>query len=1279
MKSKKIFKGFLELWKNLDKSKKERQLEKSLIRPILEMLDFVYVEDSDKGPCYEIVPTLTTHTGDKREPDYALFSSRDDFEQARAHKDYFFEFTIGVGDAKRWDVNLDKKPTSRGRSPSLQIIEYLIESKKRYGFLTNGKKWRIYRTASAEALLRPDIFLEMDLESIALATETKLRAWHISRRAENKFDINNERIFWLAHFILLFGPSAFTGDGTTGYVGTQLLEKLYIQSMNQRVEMQEDLKHRVFYALEIVCNAFYKCPHWKGKTPPSTDELQELFSTGLIFLYRILFILNAESRQLLDSAQYRSMSFSRLAERIRQEKRYITKLVEDLEYTYWRNIKKIFQVLSEKEAARRIGITHYDGGLFDNQARFQKNLNLWKVDDESLFFLIGRLLYANIMLGKVEQERQIDYGALEVRHLGSIYEGLLEYRLSHNSDDNTLFLYIDSSVRKKTGTYYTPDYIVDYIVDQTLRPLVEDCNNWEDVLKVKVLDPAMGSGHFLIAAIDYLAGAIHARPDEIIPPQFETDDETDELIIWKRIVAESCIYGVDVNPLAVELAKLSVWLTTVNKGKALSFLNHHLRCGNSLLGTHLNELESEPLKIRNNQGVRTGAQDQTTLTNFIERKIGKIAKSAQEIAEASPVLAEGIALLKKRYEQEVTNPMSSLRTLADIWMNQWFCEGGKTSKTRKLIARDYQSFVKKATKNNLQSTILKEKPRRYFHWEIEFPEVFAAKNEKGFDAIIGNPPYGVLSRRQIEQDIENDLWFLRECGFYEMVMKGSLNLFPLFIVRCLHLLKQNGQFSMIVPTALLGSGQSYGLRNWFLESKSSEHRVPIQDAQLIGIDVFPQKDNRELRVFKDAKQATCIFHVIGAHSPSHQIQIRTHPGRDFAKNGAVYEITPSQILSLDPDSAVIPYGIDRVGRGLALRLPKVKKFVELGTVARVFHGEFHLTDAKRRGLISETPIGEAPLLIRGAHVGRYYLQKAKQGTELYVNLDVLDKTIKKSRKRTKLSDPEKSRIIFQQSAPADNYRRIIATCVEPPTYCGNTINYVTDNKGQDIYAILAVLNSTISEWRFRLTSGTNHVNAYEIERTLIPSYKIDWDLRDGNEIEDRTEYIDSFLTSLENGKSQELHLKLKTSISRNRNNEYWPNMIHDGFASLGRWLNKLGQERQNKIKYFVDWLDDYFLTSTDEWKGKSKFRIFHNLDFKDFYSMCQRNSKSIGRKDFDSVEIHGQLKKEFGKTLREVKSLLKKSSTAEDIINDLLFDMMQLTKPERKTVKTGSGTRIPTA
>ena len=225
----------------------------------------------------------------------------------------------------------------------------------------------------------------------------------------------------------------------------------------------------------------------------------------------------------------------------------------------------------------------------------------------------------------------------------------------------------DKGERKATGSYYTPDYIVRYIVENTLAPLCES-KTVDEILSLKILDPATGSGHFLVGVVDYLAEELITHPDA--PYITETTDAETELAYWRRRVVESCVYGVDLNPMAVELAKLSLWLHTVAKGEPLSFLDHHIRCGNSLIGAKIENLSNLP-ELKKSR--RSASQSQTEIlmefpfTDRVATAIGHYLL----IEEIESRTAEQIHAKEDKLET-AQKMLRSHKGVANLWTSVYF-------------------------------------------------------------------------------------------------------------------------------------------------------------------------------------------------------------------------------------------------------------------------------------------------------------------------------------------------------------------------------------------------------------------------------------------------------------------------------------------------------------------------------------------------------------------------------------------------------------------------------
>jgi len=415
----------------------------------------------------------------------------------------------------------------------------------------------------------------------------------------------------------------------------------------------------------------------------------------------------------------------------------------------------------------------------------------------------------------------------------------------------------DKSQRKKTGSYYTPEYIVSYIVGETLGPLVDEIKQGlkeertalegeihrargenrrlleqqrddllkkarERVLDLKVLDPAMGSGHFLVSACDYLARRIAELEAELT--EKETEEAVQEL---KRTVAIRCLHGVDLNPLATELAKLSLWLHTVAKGKPLSFLDHHLRTGNSLIGVTVRELERPP----------SGKPGEIGLwESKIREELGKAIRHLAFIKEATSDSRTDIEAKKKHWEL-VNTWIGKYKQAANVWLST--CFGSKVSDG------DYQQVLETAAGGKLEQVsavsffhkaqeIATEK--RFFHWELEFPDVFFDRFGRplanpGFDAVIGNPPY--VRQEQIK---ESKSCFKTAFETYT----GVADLYIYFYEKSHRLLRQGGHFGMITSNKFIRAAYGEKLKAFLAKEVTIEAIIDFGDLPVFpGVSAYP--------------------------------------------------------------------------------------------------------------------------------------------------------------------------------------------------------------------------------------------------------------------------------------------------------------------------------------------------------------------------------------------------------------------------------------------------------
>ena len=791
----------------------EPQTERRFIQPLLEQL----------GHIFDVQLALQTSRGTKR-PDYAFFASRDTRDAAQPHinTNQFFNTALAIGDAKAWSRNLDRKTQGGGdpfnnQNPNYQIDFYLRGADKDWGILTNGRQWRLYHRQTSYRL---DSFYEVDLAVLL---------------SENG-DLDSFRYFYN-----LFRRDAFIPDPS----GTSFLDLILGESQQYTVGVSDDLKNRVYDALRLLIDGFLEFPrNGLDRANPPLDEIQ---TNSLILLYRILFILYAESRDLLplDNRNYAvQYSLNHLASDIHE------RLDGDIAFApganlSWTRLRQLFTLINDGWEDH---IPQYNGGLFNPEQH--PFLERHVIADDILAQVIE-------LLTRTEQGERITYRDLNVSHLGAIYEGLLEYQpkiadqdlviVSNRGSEKVepksspdqevaysegdVYLLTDKSERKATGSYYTPDYIVRYIVENTLAPLCEG-KTVDEILSLKILDPATGSGDFLVGVVDYLAEELITHPDA--PHMTETASEETELAYWRRRVVESCVYGVDLNPMAVELAKLSLWLHTVAKGEPLSFLDHHIRCGDSLIGAKIENLSNLP-ELRTNRRNTSETQTEILMEFPFTDRVATAIGHYLLIEEMESRTADQIHA--KEHQLDIAQQMLHLhKGVANLWTSVYF--GNDVSQSdyhqalNALHSRDTNALENLPFYRRAQGIATEKK---FFHWEIEFPEVFRdrfgrEKDNPGFDAVIGNPPY-------VRESGNKPLFeFIQKAEPFRLHYQGKTDIYFYFIMQGIWLLKSNKLLGYIVPANWLEAVSSQKLRI-FLQSEAKVRKLVVFDDLPVFEDV----------------------------------------------------------------------------------------------------------------------------------------------------------------------------------------------------------------------------------------------------------------------------------------------------------------------------------------------------------------------------------------------------------------------------------------------------------
>jgi len=839
---------------------REQGLEGHWFRPILRQLGHVFVPEPT-------VPGLNT---DAKRPDYVFFADHATRREAAEIQDraQYAQKALAVGEVKDWDTRLGKHREGGGshfedRNPSWQIDHYLHAVGVDWGILSNGRLWRLFHRGTSRHL---QTYYEVDLVRLIEEGDPET----------------------LNAFTLFFRQDAFRPDER----GRVFLDDVLTGSQTYAVELEADLKENARRALQRLMQGFMS----RSANRLKEGDLKAVYDNSLYLLYRLLFILCGESRGLLPLGydQYRS-NYS--LTRIREEIAGLEVMPAPGTALYWGQLKNLFQIVngSYPKLNRALQVPRYNGGLFDPEQHPFLEDN--EVGDRAIVEVIDLLSRRATKSGP----EFIDYRTVGTRHVGSIYEGLLGYRprmarepmvairqeegerwipasesprgaeVTDRRERGQLYLETGEGLRSSAGSYDTPKPIVETIVAKTVGPLVEEARVCvqdraevgedtesrdsaagqslvDHILGLKVLDLTMGSGHFLVEATEYLALALTTDPRV----RAERTPE-DDLSYWKRRVVERCIYGVDKNPLAVELAKLSLWLATVAADRPLSFLDHHLRCGDALIGARVEDLGWAPPPVLDREAARQVAQQKAGQINMFEhllrQSLPKVMRrileiTAKESRDYDTVQAKQAS---DRAAQELSVPFDAV---ADLWTSAYF--------DNDFHRGDYQEALGVVSQPDtlLQLEAVKRarriaEERRFFHWELAFPELFYEDNGQplgetaGFDAVVGNTPWGaVLSAEERE--------YLQAIGF--ICGDGEDHAaFCTFTERGLGLLSEGRHLGFIVPNACLSEAR-YGT----FRARISETSKLCEIVDFMGVRHF------------DVDVSTCILVLeAGAQGKSH--------------------------------------------------------------------------------------------------------------------------------------------------------------------------------------------------------------------------------------------------------------------------------------------------------------------------------------------------------------------------------------------------------------------------
>jgi len=1293
----------------------EPQTEKEFVQPLLDLL----------GYANTYIVQAPTQVGERTNwPDYALFPDQTTKNKAYEKlKNNDYTLCIGVADAKYWERELDLakssgRDTFTNQNPSFQIASYLTGTRQTWGILTNGRLWRLY---CAKSHLPLGNYYQVDLvQLLEKAPEENLK-----------------------YFYLFFRKAALIQVD-----GKSFLDRVLEDSNQYAVELEADIKERAYDVVEILCRGFAA-----GFSHDQLTEqtLKTVYDNSLTLLYRLLFVFYAEARELLPlttNQSYREKySIHKLTQEIGEA------LARDYQLSskstiYYQRISSLSKLINEGDPD--LGVPEYNGGLFDPEEH--PFLEQHAIADAFLVQAIHQL--ARIPDKKLGREVAVDYNTLSERHLGSIYEGLLEFRPRVAPCDlvtvrdkgsikcvpadkypskkivykkGELYLANDKGERKASGSYYTPEYIVKYIVENTLDPLTKEAHErvkalkpevdkaiarWEKLkeqkqgleptdkydrkiaeererlvepyLSLKVLDPAMGSGHFLVRSTDFLAQAIATDPS-IESPTGLTEES--ELTYYRRRLVESCIYGVDLNPLAVELAKVSLWLSTMAKSKPLSFLNHHLRVGNSLIGARVADLDGIP-KAKGRKGKPIDlSRAPVQLGLFQEALNKKLYDLLQNRALIAQLPTETLVDVhnKQKWEKDFEHNIERFHTLADLWVSNYFGNSVAWDEYNTLV-ENLQSpdpeWAKLLQRKSVPRAIVMREERRFFHWELEFPEVFYdeksnRKANPGFDAVIGNPPWVRVSSID---DVEDN--FLRQ---HSETLFGHFDLYVAFIQLGIDLLKRQGYFGMITPNKYLVKRYANQLRPYLLD-----HCCIMQ-----LIDVSKTK------VFEDAANypLISIFERSSGGNDANEVLVMIVP-KEFSlesfatlDNMELTDRTESFRYSMRQgefrfnEYSTFDVLMEPVEKRLTTKIEGVS--VPLGQQARLLTGtpaidKFYEWDDL---LFNESESSERVL-----SEGKYLRFIVAGSVRPYcIDWDMPLRAVKKSLIRPYLSfhhevvGDKKWRVFkMKKIVIRGNDKRLTAAFDDMPF--ANLSLYAVifhedhGNLNKTMF-LLALLNSNLLTIWYSKKFGASNIsggyitfNAVYLEQLPIRTITFTTPEKERRQLlEKGKELYQEYLVN--NDWSKVLAfvdecLPQKADGTPNTEQEK-SDVVHDLLAFLADEMTRLNKEKQSKIKGFLAWLEKEILKgSVEDQKNKTKIKDFHNNTLEDLLDVLKKN-KVVP--DPCPANVRDTIAGEFSAAVNALTPLKARIKATDKLIDQIVYKLYGLTDDEIEVMERGVG------
>ncbi len=690
-----------------------------------------------------------------------------------------------------------------------------------------------------------------------------------------------------------------------------------------------------------------------------------------------------------------------------------------------------------------------------------------RLADATLESMLRRLTHG----ARKGHEQAIDFTELGVEHLGSIYEHLMAPDSPGNGP---------AWMRKRTGAFYTPRTLADRLVHRTLDPLVRDASA-DQILALRIVDPAMGSGALLASALRYLVAAVEAawvregRGGPLDVPVRERES-------LPRRIAEQCLHGVDVNPLAVQVARLSIWLLSLAPDRPLTWLDAHLRTGNSLVGASpALVLARAPVP-----GRPTRRHDAGQLTLF------DLSRWHHEAAEIAPLLralaarptdsAEDARDKSRAFHAlRERDGLAGWRTRADAWcgaaMDERVASPALWRSADDVLRRDGRGPTPAAVSSCVDRWTTLARAQGCLHWGLEFPDVFD-EGLGGFDAVVANPPWEMLrsdlgtgpERDQQRGDVGPLLRFVRRSGIYRD-SRGHVNTYQLFVERMGHLLRPGGRLGCLLPGSVLADHGAAPLRRRLLDD------VAIDRVSILGNrdGLFPI--HRSMRI-------VCLTGTAGARTDALLVDrgdAEAPPCGPAAERG-----------DADGSRRAVPHLMSRAllerASGEALAIPHLPSPGDVGLLDRLtrwprlgaewslqFGRELNATDDRAR--FTPGSGRDSLVVVEGKHLRGFAVVAPSDGP--WIHPDEATKALPTQPWR-------RWRLAYRDVSSPTNSRSLIAALLPPGCVSTHTIFCLRSQTTLRTQLYLCgMLNSLVADWFVRRYLGA-HVTTRLMALVPVP-------------------------------------------------------------------------------------------------------------------------------------------------------------------------------------------------